>query len=192
MPKHRLTNRAPRPHATPPPTPTPCQTPLTSPRPMHSMRKRKLGTPNKKKERDKKGRERARHARPFERAHGAASEKSTGEITHKTEPTRDKSKQQGTNRSNKGQIEATRVQSSQPRAEESHKGLIPHVIPPAVRASGPPAPPPPLAAGHARPPRAPCPTRLCQGRTWDKGRARMGGQEGSARWCPPWQAPLPP
>ena len=71
---------------------------------MHSMRKRKLGTPNKKKERDKKGRERARHARPFERAHGAASEKSTGEITHKTEPTRDKSKQQGTNRSNKGPI----------------------------------------------------------------------------------------
>ena len=103
-----------------------------------------------------------------------------------------KPSQQGTNRSNKGQIEATRVQSSQPRAEESHKGLIPHVIPPAVRASGPPAPPPPLAAGHARPPRAPCPTRLCQGRTWDKGRARMGGQEGSARWCPPWQAPLPP
>ncbi|PON93821.1 hypothetical protein TorRG33x02_105240, partial [Trema orientale] len=52
--KHRLTNQAPCSHATPPPTPTPCQALLTSPRPMRSMRKRKLGTPNKKKERDKK------------------------------------------------------------------------------------------------------------------------------------------
>ena len=83
---------------------------------MHSMRKRKLGTPNKKKERDKKGRERARHARPFERAHGAASEKSTGEITHKKrankgqiEATRDKSKQQGSNLANRVRKKATRA-----------------------------------------------------------------------------------
>ncbi|PON36319.1 hypothetical protein PanWU01x14_329510, partial [Parasponia andersonii] len=55
----QVEKEAPCPNAAHPPTPTPCQTPLTSPRPKHSIRKRKLGMPNKKKERDKKGRERA-------------------------------------------------------------------------------------------------------------------------------------
>ncbi|PON36368.1 hypothetical protein PanWU01x14_328930 [Parasponia andersonii] len=64
---------------------------------------------NKKKEKDKKSSEKAKHSCPFVHSHRTASEKSTGEIPHKIEPTWEKSRQQETNRSNKGLIEPTMV-----------------------------------------------------------------------------------